>query len=424
MAAARHRWILALFGSSALIYACVSDSNGPDVVAVDGGTTIIEADGSGIDGGTVIANDGGSAKDGGSSDAPLVCEGGTLACGNECAVVASSGTHCGRCFHDCGGAACVQGKCTPSVVVPSILGLGGFAASDASVYYSSTDSNNSSTEVDTCLGTGCAPAQTIFASQALGSQTDGVFAEQGLVTFRYTKVSSSGAVYVCPISGCGSSPLSASGQNSDVFGGGAAGRLFIAGGKFSSSISVADCTADASSCATTTYGAGGNPAAGLETDMVFSRQIDGGYNLVYCNAQDAGGCTSNPGIVTTTAPDQVVIAGGKLYALTTGSTGQPTGHIRSCALPCASGPTDLIAPILDPTEMAIDATSIYWIAAVSDTIFTCPITGCVTGPKAVLVGLGDSPQMLRSDLGFLYWVTTDNNDAGLPYSAIHRVAKP
>src|SRR5678815_2172990 len=100
-----------IFLASAFVVACVGDS---PITTTDAGNDT----GSGQD---VVTNDV-STNDVATNDAPLVCDGGStvMACNGSCVDIASSGTNCGKCSHDCGGATCTGGVCQPSIVADKL----------------------------------------------------------------------------------------------------------------------------------------------------------------------------------------------------------------------------------------------------------------------------------------------------------------
>jgi hypothetical protein len=98
--------------------------------------------------------------------------------------------------------------------------------------------------------------------------------------------------------------------------------------------------------------------------------------------------------------------------------GQPTGKIRSCptagASPCT--PTPFIQNQPAPTELVVDDTDVTWLNTEGTTpnaIATCPVSGCVGGPRILAKGVAGA-HASHSDGKFIYWATA---------TSISRIAK-
>src|SRR4051812_11627234 len=133
------RWI---FLTSALLAACVGDS-------------VVPNDGGGTDGGDkqdVVTSD--VTTNDVAIDAPLVCDGGStvIACNGSCVDVATSGTNCGKCGHDCGGATCTAGACQPGIVVDT-LAYPVFDVDATNVYFNK--GSQSQFDLESCPSSGC-----------------------------------------------------------------------------------------------------------------------------------------------------------------------------------------------------------------------------------------------------------------------------
>ncbi len=353
---------------------------------------------------------------------PLVCDAPSIACGETCAVLATSQDHCGRCGHSCGGGGCMQGTCAKVDVVTNVEEFAGYGVSEGYVYLASNNQAQSTTTLFRCPVTGCAPKEPVFFSQILGAQIENVAASQGLVAFTYTDTQSSPSIVrVCPGTGCSDGGTALSGSYSDLFA--ASGKAFYVAGGFSKSfVSRRDCTAGIP-CVSTSFGLGDQRSgAGDDAYVVFARDVDSGTGtqLLACDVPTV--CDAGATVVATELPDFGTIHAGVYYSLKVGADFQPQGMIRKCTLPCSGGLVDWIGLLNYPTEFVVDASGVYWLAPNLDQIMTCPLDGCPgTGPLVLVEGLGSRPRALRRDDGFIYWVS-DASEAGTDIT-VTRIAK-
>jgi hypothetical protein len=317
---------------SGLTYACVGDSENI-------GTTVDSGADSTTDGGSGGGSDGGGATDGSTADVFPTCMAKEVLCGHTCAILGTSDTNCGACGHDCGGGKCTQGACQSVPVVTNVQELAGFAVDQDHVYYSTNNANASTAGLFRCAVTGCAPAQSLYASQVLGSDIGSVYASGGLVGFVFSRVSAASIAQVCPETGCvDGGTVSVSSVNARLFGS-VGTTFFAAGGKFSSSIQVATCVAGGASCSPATLGPGYSEGASTDgTNVVFSvSQADGGSSIVLTTV----GAASAPVAFIDVAPVQTAIFAGNVYSLVQGPMGGNSGHFDKCPLAGCSGAPDV-----------------------------------------------------------------------------------
>ena len=130
--------------SAFLLVACVTDGQ----IITDAGTDT----GSQPD---VGVSDVGSDSQDVAVDSPLVCDGGStvMACNGSCVDVASSGTNCGKCGHDCGGSTCTAGACQPSIVADKLT-YPVFDVDATNVYFNAGPVNYQ-LDLETCPSSGC-----------------------------------------------------------------------------------------------------------------------------------------------------------------------------------------------------------------------------------------------------------------------------
>ena len=397
-------------------WACTGDDPIVGADPGDGGTTVIVVNNNDATSG----DDSGNGGDAG--DAQLVCDDPTVACDGKCVTLTESKLHCGRCGHSCGGGECDKGTCKAVGVVSNIQELGGMSVSLGYIYYATNNQDQSSTTLIRCTVAGCQPAETLFSSNILASNIESVIASKDAVSFIYTRTSAFENVYVCAGAGCptdGGSPA-VGGPNAALFAG-ANKKFFWTGGKFSTSVLYADCTTfPASPCVTHSFGAATGGYAGDDTHVVYSRDDGGVGELVYC---DLPGCDAGAVFMTNEIPEQATIYNGVLYSMSAGITGQATGKIRKCTLPCAGGFSDFVGPLNYPTDFLVDSSGLYWISPNLDQIRHCPLAGNCGGGDIVITGLGTGARMLRTDDGFVYWASDATTD-GAPFANITRIAKP
>jgi hypothetical protein len=120
---------------------------------------------------------------------------------------------------------------------------------------------------------------------------------------------------------------------------------------------------------------------------------------------DFAPCMPTTLLTLTSTPTKTAAFGGMAYVLYGGQQGGvPSGSIQRCA---ASGCGGVAAPFVSkqgfPTDLAVDATGVYWINADELAIKTCGLNACVGGPTTLAKGLS-APKYLALDAKFVYWV--------------------
>jgi hypothetical protein len=117
-----------------------------------------------------------------------------------------------------------------------------------------------------------------------------------------------------------------------------------------------------------------------------------------------------------------------VYLTRTGRIELPEGSIATCTATDCGGtlPKVFVNGRTGPSNVVVDRTGVYWLevtdptmGAVIYSIRTCPLTGCVGGPR--LLASGTRARSMRVDDSFVYWINGFPADAGP--SPVMRVAK-
>jgi hypothetical protein len=153
-----------------------------------------------------------------------------------------------------------------------------------------------------------------------------------------------------------------------------------------------------------------------------------GFGLAKCPNTGCPPAPAPPTKLSTITFTQSVYFDGLVYLVRTGRPELPEGAIETCtASDCDGGtPKVFVNGRNGPVSLVIDRTGLYWLevtdptmGAVVYSIRTCPLTGCVGGPR--LLAGNVKARSLNTDDAFVYWVEGAPGDAGP--SPIKRVAK-
>lgn len=356
-------------------------------------------------------------------DTTLVCGGGTQACGSVCVDVAKDGAHCGRCGHDCGGGTCVAGVCQPVVVVDS-LDHPAFDVDATQVYF------GKGANLLACPKSGCtvSPAQIATLGNGVYSfgAYGGVYVGTSNVAFMGEQLPGKAALFVCSTAGCPVSipVLQSAGLQSPPSHVTHLGEDFY--WSYYKQIGHAACTGP-NTCTTETL-----VNLAVNTDSLVAVDANNAFfstppTYTPGNAlvrASKSGPSQTPTVVwpgpLSASFTALAAYGGQLYVVNTGQSGNPNGSILTCATSGCAQLTKFIDQRAFPTLIAVDASGVYWFDSeqpnVGDAaaILTCPLSGCVGGPK-VLATKQTGTGVLHVDDKFVYWATA---------TQISRVAKP
>jgi hypothetical protein len=349
------------------------------------------------------------------------CLGMAMMCGGVCINPANSAMHCGECNHSCGGGACVGGVCQPAVLVDG-MHVNDLAVDPTGLFFTTGK------RVLECAKTGCgtlAPRQVAdmpMETSLVHTGNGSVFfiSAPGQSTIRPT-------LYSCPLAGCPTPvPTVAgpafSGPSEVVTVGDDVIWLEPDGG-----LRKRTCAANGGACGPfVQVGPRGLAALSASPTEVFFRDtMANGYGLAKCPSTGCAPAPAVPTKLTTTTPTATVFFQGLIYLQITRRPELPEGSIETCtATDCNGGkPKVFVNGRMGPTNLVVDRTGVYWLESLSDgisyAIRTCPLTGCVGGPR--LLADGTKARSLGVDDGFVYWIDGAPGDAGP--SPIKRVAK-
>lgn len=377
--------------------ACVGSEPETVVSAVDSGTL-------GDAGGSTPS----SADDASTADAET-CP--NQMCSGACVDTSSSGDHCGRCGHSCGGGTCKSGVCAPVVVASNVTQPFGVAVAATSVFWIRNGA------IERCPVTGCtgAPA-TITDEVTIGAGQPGgtTIATDGNEVAWIANGSSNGRnVFACSVAGCtnGSSPKAATGLTD------APTQLALEG----STIFVSQATGTqrqgplSTLALTGIAGAGSDVPTGIAADKVNVYVAGVRNSAMGVDRCERPSCASS----TRMFLDAKYLAVGGSLVLATAGAG-----IMKCAATGCGGAATALAPD-DKTAVAIAADDgfVAWAIPGSDaasdgTIRVCALPDCKDGPRTVAEGQ-DHPVSVTIADGFVYWA---NRGAAMGKGSIWRAA--
>ncbi len=293
----------------------------------------------------------GGAKEGGvDANADAADDG---ACGN----VLTDSANCGRCGHDCLGAACQSGMCAPVVLASSLAGASGIAVDASNVYFTLYFGP----QVAKCALSGCGVSPTVLASSESGPNdikldaTTLYWASEGAGQ-------NGGSIRKCTFATCAST------------------KTLIANGTVTEWVAI-----DA-------------------TRVYWTSALDG---LV--RSCPLAGCGGTPTNVATgqTVPWSIAVDQTSVYfSVWNGSIGAPAqngGAIRKCPLAgCSGAPITLASAENQPWQIALDAQYVYWTGFKDGTVKRCAVSGCNNAPTIIASG-EPGPSGIAVDATNVYW---------------------
>jgi hypothetical protein len=359
----------------------------------------------------------------------IACDGVTTKCGSSCINVANDPANCGACGHDCGaGATCDRGTCLPAVVWDRVNALGmdvGAAGvlftADAALYQ--------------CPALGCTVAPTVLGSNFNSTGYLAVGGGYAVLVGAPHLPNANIGLAACPVGGCPPTipfivPTSRLTNVGNQFTVGA--DIYYESSLFQGSTTTWTfhrCAGwNGSTCATfditfakdVTHTEGGGAVTADANNAYFLAPSGTSSNLVSC---PNGGASCTPTVLATSvSPTRLAAYGGRVFMMNKGFNGPIT--VCPAAGCTTTGPATFTTLAGPPTDIAIDASGVYWIMP-SGSIQMCPVGGCGSGPRTIATGL-TRPSNLRLHGSSVYWlqqpevtnVTTPNS------GAVWRVAKP
>jgi hypothetical protein len=351
------------------------------------------------------------------------CASGHTECapGKGCTLLSSDGKNCGSCGHDCQGGACMAGVCQPVVLASGQSTPFGIAVDSKNVYWT----NSSDGTVSKCAIEGCSNNPTVLASgqaEPAAIRTDSL----NVYWVDQARTFDAGAVAKCSVDGCGQSPTTVAGgqsfpgDNLALFG----DAVYWASMSLDGTVSILSCSKE---------GCTGTPSVlswGQDTVLELAVNSMGFYWTTdsYVLTCFLGGCNNQ---TVDGGPRVTVLAQPANGSLTIDSTNvywtvpdATNGQVLSCPITgCAQGPdgglviNTIATGQIWPWEIAVDATSVYWLnnggsGMHNGSIDKCPLTGCPPnadgGTNQIVLASGQtSPSALAIDHTSVYW--TDQN---------------
>jgi hypothetical protein len=342
------------------------------------------------------------------------CDGAEL-CGDVCAVLATSADHCGRCGRSCLGGTCLGSKCQP---FPLVTGLTSTHAIDvaADALLVSTG-----TLVGRCpLPAGCATAAPTAVSSGYLGLTEAVFA--GTADVYWTAGSQANTdlfrVYRCPLSGCPTTPTAIQSVVLDVSKlAASAAHVAWSRGRDVYACAHPGCSSstDYQIVSNTTAITGPYAMAIGANDLFYGDATAGVAALKRC-ALDGALCAA-PAQVTQSYMTAAVALGyhaGIVYGAFKGNDNQ-AGDGRVWSVAATGGPIVPVATDVGGiSDLAVDASGVYWTNAATGALYTCPLAGCPQPTPLVTGQAAGTMKRVRVDASAVYWMT-DN--------AVYRLAK-
>lgn len=393
--------------------ACVGDD--PD--AVKPGTTADAAPADGSDTASGEAGTDAGHDTGTSCTAPLADCDGNGSCETS---TATEPKHCGVCGHDCGGGACVGGRCQPQMIGSNVDAPLSLAVNSSGVFWLRSDS------VEKCPKAGCIGPPTVLASSS--TQVDvlarrHIFVDETKAYWLGDAPAAGTNIYIfaCDVGGCGKTPT----PIGDYTG-------------------VGQLVGNATSLVwyDSTGGLMRVPIAGGSTEYLslayrgesFGFAVDDTW-LVFSNTDFSAGGAGGVwlGKVENKAPTKVMDKG-RHVAIAGGTTVLASVDLdasRSTVISCpVTGCGGTGTPLFQMPEGTIndivaDATAVYWAVkasagAADGKIRACRLPGCPGGPETVADAQAN-PYALALDGDFVYWANKGTGAANT--GSIQRVRR-
>lgn len=328
--------------------------------------------------------------------------------GNTCIDVDTNPAHCGRCGHDCGGGACVAGRCQPVVIASDQEGPSAIALDETHVYWT----NDETGDLRRVPIGGDGGSELIYASgdAGLGTRFD-LHGDE--VYFVRTEDSS---ILHCPKAGCGPSgpvPIDTGGIRANSLVVTDAGALFWV--EFDPDGRIGTCDLPCT----------GVPTARVshETRPTFVA-ADGPALFWTTLAPSNLRAQSAPGEDARTLVNQqflfdLKVTGDRVFYTNLGDTARVVFRDGGGDQPLSKAGTS-IGPL------ATDGTDVYFAEQVDQArIFRCPVTGC--GPTPEIIATNQArPKAIAVGATSVFWINegpAGQTDGGTVGAGVMRLAK-
>jgi len=142
--------------------------------------------------------------------------------------------------------------------------------------------------------------------------------------------------------------------------------------------------------------------------------------VVWTTTSNVEGCPTsgcaNPQVLATLPITGDYLGGIAADATNVYFTDPQGGFVYSCPLSgCPTGPTILASGETSPSPVAVDESHVYW--ATPKEIHSCPVAGCASTGPAVIALNQYQPRAIAVDATAIYWTSS------LPYAQVWKVAK-
>lgn len=349
------------------------------------------------------------------------CSDGLTLCGDTCVDTQGSGTQCGACGHSCGGGQCSGGLCQPFPAASGFTAVHAIAASPSGIIISADN------DVSLCANPSGCSAATLKTIKAGVSQLNDVTVA-GTDVYFDGNVGDSEIVYRCPIAGCpGTGPTIVENIINDGIGRVVAGpkdvlwtRYGTVGnyGPYSRRCALPGCASNVDVRLKGAVDYSANPA---REQSVPSKIVSVGAvstlwatGSLYNDPQKqlracplASTCAVPVEIDTGAAGvSALTYFDGKHYGASGASGGGSVVFSLSDAAPGAGARALLVSDAAGIADVAVDASGIYWVNAVTGKVLRCAkLTGCSGSGETLATGQTGAIR-IRLDAKFVYWMTT------------------
>lgn len=327
-----------------------------------------------------------------------VCEAPRQICEDTCVDVAESSNHCGRCGHDCGGGACVAGECQPVLIADSAARFdrpAALAVNSTAIFWTER------ARVRSCpLPTGCTGEPTVIASgyAALGALA---VTENAVYFTGCPGCTDHRELVRCPVTGCPdpAHPITSSTASYDEIVVGETHAFWRESSVALGQCSHADCAGTVTRTASAGFG-GDLIGVAITSDKVYVKPTG---THIGSELRSFSETASDPPIIVTSSyqiEPPFRLHARKAYWLSDTASGR---ELSVCGLAnCSSRTTFAADP--DASELAVDGTGVYWIAAATGALRWCPLAGCSAAGPTTLASGRVGLRQLTLGTSFIYWI--------------------
>lgn len=300
------------------------------------------------------------------------------------------------------------------------MALSGISATSISVDQTQIYFSNAN-KLLACPKSGCVLAPTQLDDMGTsGYPVGNVLVTNGSLFFvsAPTQSTERDSVYLCPLAGCPSPAtiIAHGGLNGLYWFGNAGNDVYYS--IDAKQVSRLSCQPNAGACTT------GSPVVPEIPNVLVANSSEIYFvdtlGLQKCPYAGCPGTATATGatVLTSLVPTGIVFSAGTgLVYMAFGNMNQfGSGAIRTCTMATcdAQMPKVFVSGRDVVTGLTVDATGVYWVE--TSTLYTCPITGCVGGPRTLATGITATTVQPVTDDAFVYWI----DDAA---GTVKRVAK-